>query len=505
MSDALVGLQGITKSFPGVQALRNVSLAIKPGEVHGLVGENGAGKTTLLRILCGIYAPTEGHLLLRGQPVQFGSPVQAALSGIAAVHQELSLCPALNVAENIFFNRQPVRGPLRFVDRKRMREETRKVLARMKLQVAPNALVQELSVAEQQQVEILKALAMEPDILLLDEPTSALSIYEIDLLFEVLNDLKQAGITLLYVSHKLHEVMSICDRVSVLRDGEHIGTLTRDNMDERALVQMMTGRRSSELYPPRLEPARTEPRLEIRNLKAEVDKLELKDISLAAYPGEIVGIAGLVGSGRTELAQTIFGIHRWRAGTLLVDGVEVRIRTPWDAIQHGISYVPEDRKASGLFIRMQVPENIVVNELSTVSPRGFVSRAKVRAKAKQWISTFNIKVSRLDQVVNQLSGGNQQKILLAKFVATNPQVLIVDEPTRGIDVGAKREIHFLLQDLAKKGAAIVMISSELEEVLGLSNRIYVMYKGRIIRELGSNEASGEVIMQSIVEAAKEGV
>jgi len=504
LSDALLELRGITKSFPGVQALKNVSLDIKPGEIHGLVGENGAGKTTLLRILCGIYSPTKGKVLLRGQPIYFSTPVEASLHGIAAVHQEMSLCPALSVAENIFFNRQPVRGPLRFIDRKRLISETQQILAKLKLHISPTALVRELSIAEQQQVEILKALAMNPDILLLDEPTSSLSIYETDLLFQLLTDLREAGTTILYVSHKLHEVMSICDRVSVLRDGEYVGTLAQDNVDEQSLVQMMTGRRPSELYPPRLNPEKSKPRFEIRGLEAEVGLLKIKNVNLNVYPGEIVGIAGLVGSGRTELAQTIFGIHPKKAGVFFIDGVEVHINSPWDAIQHGIGYVPEDRKTSGLFLRMPVTENIVVNKLPAVSVHGFISRSKAHSEAREWVSTFNIKVARLDQMVGYLSGGNQQKILLAKVVATNPRVLLVDEPTRGIDVGAKREIHFLLQDLAKKGTGIIMISSELEEVLGLSNRVYVMYNGQIVGELPGDQTNGEAIMQTIVEAAKKG-
>ena len=506
MNDTLLELQQITKSFPGVQALKDVSLTFRQGEIHGIIGENGAGKTTLLRILCGIYSPTEGKLIFKNHPIRFHSPLEASLYGITAVHQELSLCPALSVAENIFFNRQPVRGLLRFIDRRYLISETRKILAQLKLHILPTALVQDLSMAEQQQIEILKALAMNPDILLLDEPTSSLSIYEIDLLLQVLKDLRETGTTILYVSHKLHEVMSISDRISVLRDGELIGTLARDDdtVDEQALVQMMTGRRPSELYPPRLNPKKSNPRFEIRGLDARVGTLEIKNINLNVYPGEIVGIAGLVGSGRTELAQTIFGIHPKKAGMLFIDGLEVRINSPWDAIHYGIGYVPEDRKMSGLFLRMQVPENIVVNELHDVSTNGFISRSKAQLEAQKWISTFNIKVARLDQMVGHLSGGNQQKILLAKVVAVNPQVLLVDEPTRGIDVGAKREIHLLLQELAKAGTGIIMISSELEEVLGLSNRIYVMYDGRIVQELEADKTSGEIIMQTIVEAAKKG-
>jgi len=504
LDNTLIGLRGVTKAFPGVLALNNVTLAIHTGEVHGLVGENGAGKTTLLRILCGIYSPNKGDVFLKGKKIHLGSSVQASLQGISAVHQELSLCPSLSVAENIFFNRQPVKGALGFVDKKKLVKETRRLLERLRLEISPIDLVQELSLAEKQQVEILKALATKPQLLLLDEPTSALSVRETNVLFDLINGLKEQGVTVMYVSHKIHEVMDICDRISVLRDGEHVKTLTKDEVDEQTLVQLMTGRQASELYPSLAQPVSNQPRFEVQGLSANVGGLRLENINLKVYPGEIVGVAGLVGSGRTEMAEALFGIFAPKTGTLAIDGEKVRITSPWEAIRYGVTYIPEDRKRHGLFLRMKVPENVVVNKLPAVSARGFIDERQVRAETGKYIAAFNIKVSKWDQIVGYLSGGNQQKILLARFLATAPKVLLVDEPTRGIDVGAKREIHFLLRELANRGTAIVMISSELEEILGLSNRIYVMYGGKVVSELPNEEATEEKIMQAIVTAAKKG-
>lgn len=499
----VVQLRGITKLFPGVQALKKVDLNVENKHIHGLIGENGAGKTTLLRILCGIYVPNEGEIFLRGDRVSIATSTQASLLGIGAVHQELSLCPSLSVAENVFFGRQPVKGCIGLIDRRRMIEETKDLLDELRMEISPMDTVGHLSLAEQQEVEILKALAMQPSLLLLDEPTSTLSGYEIDLLFNLLNELRENGVTILYVSHKIHELMDVCDRISVLRDGKHVKTITRDEADEELLVHLMTGRQPSELYPGLPKPVLTKPKLEIRDLSANVGGLRVQNIDLKAYAGEIVGIAGLVGSGRTEMAATIFGIHRKETGTLLIDGEQVRVNSPCEAIEHRISYIPEDRRKQGLFLRLLVPDNVVANELSSVSVHGFVNNKQVKSEAGKYISAFDIKVSKWDQIVGYLSGGNQQKILLARFLATSPEILIVDEPTRGIDVGAKREIHFLLRKLADKGTAILMISSELEEILGLSNRIYVMYGGEIICELQNREATEEIIIQAIVTAAGE--
>ena len=504
MSTSVVELRGISKVFPGVDALSDVHLDIAEGQIHGLVGENGAGKTTLLRILSGIYSPTSGEVILRGHPVRLTNPVQAVSRGIGAVHQELSLCSALNVAENVFFGRQPARKVSRLIRNRALYTQTQQLLDRLKLRIAPTTPVYNLSIAEQQQVEILKALSLKPDILLLDEPTSTLSGYEIAILFRVLEDLREQGKTIIYVSHKLHEIQKLCDTISVLRDGKHVGTLSQEEADEATLVRMMTGRATSDLYPPRLNPSATEPRLRVQGLHAHVKGVSLKDIDLAVYPGEIVGVAGLVGSGRTEMAEALFGAHRWIAGTVSIDGKEVTLRSPWDSIRHGISYVPEDRKASGLFLEMDVAMNIISNELQAVSSVGFVNKGYIRNHAEHYISSFRIKTAGHRQTVGYLSGGNQQKIMLARFLSTHPTILIVDEPTRGIDVGAKREIHFLLNELAEQGAAILMISSELEEILGFSNRLYVMYAGRIIAEYDSEKTTDEEIMQAIVTAAREG-
>jgi len=502
LSSPLIELRGISKRFPGVLALNNVTMAINEGEVHGLVGENGAGKTTLLRILCGIYLPDKGEIVLRGKRVRFASPVEACLQGISAVHQELSLCPSLNVAENVFFSRQPIKGVLRFVDKRRLVKETQNLLKRMGLEVSPTDLVQDLNLAQRQQVEILKAVATNPQLLLLDEPTSALPMRETKLLFELIRELKQCGVTVIYVSHKLNEVMSICDRISVLRDGKLVGTLNANEVNEQTLVRMMTGRQASELYPSLAQPVSTQPAFEVQGLSADLGRLKLEDINLKVYPGEIVGVAGLVGSGRTEMAKTIFGVYPRKSGLFFIDGRKVRINSPWDAIRHGVAYIPEDRRREGLFLRMTVPENVVVNELPAISSGGFINKTQAKAEAEKYIAAFSIKVARWDQVVGYLSGGNQQKVLLARFLVTEPRILFVDEPTRGVDVGAKREIHFLMRELADDGKAIVMISSELEEILGLSNRVYVMYRGQVVSELRREEATEESILQAIVTAAK---
>lgn len=483
-------MRGIHKHFGGVRALRGVDLQVFPGEVLALVGENGAGKSTLMEILCGNVRADQGTIEYLGREVHFAGAREAAFAGISIVHQELSLVPYLTVAENIFCAREPVYPIIGFVNRRRLYREAGEILRRFDLHIAPNSLVGGLSVAVQQMIEIAKALSLDCRVLVLDEPTSALTDRETRFLFEILRRLRERGVAIIYISHKLDEVFQIADRIMVLRDGEHVGTVNRADVSPEDIVKMMVGRELGTGYPPR-DSKRRGPVLRVEGLTREP---RFRDVSFELYAGEILGLAGLVGAGRTEVARTIFGVDRPQRGTVTVDGQPVVVRTPGQAVRLGIGYVPEDRKEQGLFLGLTVRQNIGAASLDENSVLGFMSPWRERRMAEEQIARLNIRTPSTHAITSTLSGGNQQKVLLAKWLAVRPRILIVDEPTRGVDVGAKAEVHAILRELAGWGVAVLMISSELPEILGASDRILVMHEGEVMGELPAEQATEEEIM-----------
>lgn len=487
---SLLEASGISKQFPGTLALDNVQLELQAGEIHAVVGENGAGKSTLMKILSGVYTADTGEVRFEGQPLTIASPRDALAHGIAIVHQELSLVPALTVAENIYPGRLPTNA-IGFVKYGELFRRAAEVLHSINLNVNPRTPVSELSVAKQQLVEIAKALSMDARVLILDEPTSALTEREAETLFALLRRLAGQGVGILYISHKLDEIFALTDRITVLRDGKYIGTVNTRDVVADDVIRMMVGRELGHMYPDKARGERV-PLLEVRDLRLPGHSTPN---SFTLYAGEVVGFAGLIGSGRTELARAIFGADERDSGEILLEGKPVAINTPGDAIQHQIGYLPEDRKAVGLFLEMPVKMNIEAANRDAVTTRGFINPAKERALAEQYVEQLDIMTSGVDQEVRRLSGGNQQKVLVAKWLAIKPKVLIVDEPTRGVDVGAKSEIHHLLRRLADEGVAVMMISSELPEILGMSDRVLIMHEGAIVAELPGAEATEEQIMQ----------
>lgn len=488
---SLLEMTGISKTFPGVRALTDVSLEVRAGEVHALVGENGAGKSTLMRILGGIHQRDAGAIRLRGQAAAILSPQQARAQGISIIHQELNQIPVLTVAENIFLGREP-RRPLGFIDWDAMFNRAEALLRGLGLAIDPRRRLGTLTVAEQQLVEIAKALSVEADLLIMDEPTAALTIEETERLFTFIRDLRARGVGIIYITHRLEEVFRIADRVTVLRDGQYVGThaITAITMDD--LIRLMVGRQLTEKYP-KEEVERGAPVLEVRHLTV---RGAFADVSFAVHRGEILGISGLVGSGKTELAHAIFGAILADGGEILVEGRPVIIRSPADAIAHGIGFVTEDRKRLGLVLQMSVRGNITLPLLPELQRGSFVRHAQEEALVRQAVEDLDMAVTSPEQLARTLSGGTQQKVVVAKWLQTRARVLLLSEPTRGIDVGAKVEMYRLMVDLARRGVGIVMISSELPEILGMSDRILVMHEGRITGEFGRAEATQETIMAS---------
>jgi ABC-type sugar transport system ATPase subunit len=480
----------IVKTFPGVRALDGARLHLAPGEVHALVGENGAGKTTLIHVLGGILKPDSGEIVLDGRPVRFRHAHDATRHGVSVVFQELSLAPNLSVAENIFANRQPVRW-LNLIDSGRLYREAGELLDWFGVEIDPRAAVRELSVAKQQVIEILKAVARRPRVLILDEPTSSLTGPDTERLFRAIQRLKDQGTSAIYISHHLPEIFEIADRVTVLRDGRYVDTRPVSEVNEASLVNMMVGRRIENIYGARASTVGPE-YFRVRN--ASRGKA-FRDVSFALGRGEILGIAGLVGAGRTELARGIFGAEPLERGRIELEGEPLDIRSPRDAIRRGIGYLTEDRKIEGLFLRMAVRDNCVAASLRNFSNRfDWIRDAEVTRAAETCCQSFNIVTPGVRQKVHNLSGGNQQKVLLAMWMGIGPDVLIVDEPTRGVDVGARSEIYAALRKLAARGVGIVMISSDLLEILGLSDRILVMRNGRLAGHFAAEEATEEKII-----------
>lgn len=492
MSEYLLEMKAISKSFPGVKVLEDVQFSLRSGELHALMGENGAGKSTLMKILCGIYSKDSGTVTVKGKTEEISSTNVAEALGISIIHQELNLIPYLSVMENIFLGREFTLGKTKFINWRMMRQEAERYLKQLGMEIDPRTIVEELSVGQQQMVEIAKALSIQADILVLDEPTAALTDREIEKLFAVIASLKAKGVGMIYISHRMEEIFRISDRITVLRDGKYIGTKqTKDtNMDE--LVRMMVGRDIKDRFPKvLLTPGEERLRVEGISLGSK-----LRDISFTVRSGEIVGIAGLMGAGRTEVAKVLFGAEPATAGKIYISGEERTIRKPMDAIRAGIALVTEDRKQEGLILSLSIRENISLPNLDKLSASGFMKRGKEEILSEETIEKLHIKTPHAEQIVGALSGGNQQKVVIGKWLAAKPKILILDEPTRGVDIGAKKEIYDLMNRLAGEGVAIIMISSELPEVLGMSDRILVMHEGRITAELSREQATQETIMHA---------
>lgn len=488
MKNIWLKVQGVSKVYPGTKALNKVDLEVKEGEIHAIVGENGAGKTTLMRILAGEIKSEKGNIYINGKEVELKSPRHAQMLGISLVHQELSLFPNLNVAENIFQNRQNINS-FGFIKLKELYKDTRTILQSLKTSIDPKIKVEKLSISKRQLIEIAKALSINVKLLILDEPTAALSDYDAEMLFGILKDLKKKGVSILYITHRLKEVFKIADTITVLRDGKLISSGKLKEFSIEKIITLMVGREIKDIYP-KENKIHDQTIFEVKNLKAK----NFDGISFKLFKGEILGLFGLVGSGRTEMARVIFGLDKKFKGDVFLNSEEISISSPSDAISKGIVYLPEDRKEMGLFLRLSVRENIISAALTLFCGKIFMNRIKEKKEVKKLIDLTDIKTTNMEQKVLNLSGGNQQKVLLSKWLATKPKILIVDEPTKGIDVGARAKIHSLLCDLAKNGVSIIMISSDLPEIMGLSDRIAIMHENNIVKELKNKNLSEDIIM-----------
>ena len=492
-------MRGIVKEFPGVRALNDASLDVRPGEVHVLLGENGAGKSTLIKVLSGVYTPDRGEIRIDGEPVRLRSPHDAQRVGITTIFQEFNLAPDLTVAANVFLGREPTRrGFPGVVDRKKLLDETRAVLAALDFQIAPGAVVKRLGVAEQQMVEIAKALSQRARLIVMDEPTATLSTREIERLFKTIRDLRRQGVAIIYISHRLDEVKALGDRATILRDGAVAGSVAVGDTSTDTLVRMMVGRDLKDKFP-KVEVAPGEEALRVEHLTR---KGLFHDVSFQVRRGEILGIAGLVGSKRTETVRAVFGADPHDDGRILIDGRPVLITSPADAIRNHLALVPEDRKRQGILPSLSVKDNITASALPQFSWRGVLDLRRERTRAQELVSSLRIAVPNLDRWVQYLSGGNQQKVVIARWMITQAGVFLFDEPTRGIDVGAKVDVYQLMGELVRRGAAIVMISSELPDILGMSDRVLVMHEGRVAGEFTSAEATEEKILDCALRGAR---
>ncbi|MFO7631854.1 MAG: sugar ABC transporter ATP-binding protein [Caldilinea sp.] len=493
MGDVLLKMEGIEKSFPGVHALENAHFELRAGEVHALVGENGAGKSTLMKILSGIYAKDAGSIIYQGNEVDIPNPRAAQHLGISMIHQELNLMNHLSLAQNVFVGREP-RGLLRFMlDEGKINAQTQELFDSMHLRLDPRTLAADLTVAKQQMVEIAKALSFNSQVLIMDEPTAALTESEIEELFRIIHQLRDKGVGIVYISHRLEELKQIADRITVMRDGHTVDTVDAATVTIDRIISMMVGRTIYESSPEVPEQPNQEIMLEVRGLNRGA---AIKDVNFTLKRGEILGFAGLMGAGRTEVARAIFGADAIDSGEIYVKGAKANIRSPRDAVRYGIGYLSEDRKRYGLALGMDVQANIALASFEQfVGPLGVVDDSKTRKTADRYVDALAIKTPNIQQLVRNLSGGNQQKVVIGKWLAADTDILIFDEPTRGIDVGAKSEIYRLLNELAHSGKSIIMISSELPEILRMSHRIVVMCEGRITGELSAAEATQEGIMR----------
>ena len=486
----LLECKGIGKSFPGVRALGGVNLSLDKGQVLSLIGENGAGKSTLMKILAGVQPPDEGEILLDGKKVEIESTREALNLGISLIHQELNLATNLSVGANVFLGREPLRGGL--IDKSTIRKESARFLEMVGLDVSPDTLVGDLTIGRQQMVEIAKALSVNARVLIMDEPTSSLSQAEAENLFVVIKDLRARGVSVIYISHRLGEVKELSDHVTVMRDGENAGELSREEVTHEAMVRLMVGRDLSEYYE-RKDREKGDLALEVKKLRTPVHPQHELTFSVAS--GEIVGVAGLVGAGRTEMLETLFGVTPALGGSIQVSGADLELDSPISAIAAGIALAPEDRKQQGLVIDMTVRENLSLAALRRDQKKaGFLDFAKEKKISEKMIEAMRVKTPNENQIIRYLSGGNQQKVVLGKWLAMKPKILLLDEPTRGIDVGAKSEIYALMEELAESGVAILYVSSEMEEILGMADRALVMHEGRISGELTREELTEENIM-----------
>jgi ribose transport system ATP-binding protein len=498
MGSAFLEVRGVTKRFPGVLALDSVSLQISQGEVLGLIGENGAGKSTLMKILGGIHQPDAGTILIDGKTVAIADVAHSNALGLGFIHQELNVLGNLDVAANIFLGREPLwGGPLKLIDRKKLRRDAEPFMAKLGLNIPPTAAMRSLSLAQQQMVEIAKALSQNARLLIMDEPTSSLTLSETQRLLATIAELKRQGVGIIYISHRLGEVQKCADRVEVLRDGRNAGTLERGEISHDRMIRLMVGRDLKSMYAEGgAGGASRGGGLEVRGLVTSAHPRGR--ISFTAPRGQILGLAGLVGAGRSEMAQSVFGIDPALVGRILLDGLELKITSPRDAIAAGVFLVPEDRRSAGLLVEMNIRENITLPSLRNLTRGGLIRRGMERALARRQADSLQVRAASLETKARNLSGGNQQKVVLAKWLALKPAALIVDEPTRGIDVGAKAEVYRLLRALADNGVAVVMISSDMEEVLAVSDRIAVMHEGSIAGVLDRPQFSEEAVMRLAV-------
>ncbi len=484
----LLKMEKITKLFPGVRALTDVDFEVRTGEVHALIGENGAGKSTLMKCLTGVYKADRGSITFEGKPWQVANPKEATDKGISIVHQEFNLMPALTVRENIFISREPKKGGF-LIDDKKMRQECLELMKRIDFYLDPDAEIQFLSAAHCQMVEILRALLTDVKLLVLDEPTSSLTNEEVTKLFKVIHTLRERGVSVVYISHRLEEFQYIADRVTVLRDGHTVGTRNYKDITLNEMIAMMVGREMTEQFPERHAKI-GEVILEARGFVNQ----KIKDVSLYVRKGEVLGLAGLVGAGRTEFARAIYGADPISRGELIYKGKPLKISSPADAVENGIAYLSEDRKRDGLMLNQGVDFNTYIANLDEYSKNGVLSDKKINETVESYINALSIKTPTINQWTQFLSGGNQQKVLVARWLCKKSDVIIFDEPTRGIDVGSKYEIYKLMNTLAEQGVAIIMISSEMPEILGMSDRIMVMYEGKVTGEISTKEATQEIIM-----------
>ncbi|GFZ96095.1 monosaccharide-transporting ATPase [Paenibacillus marchantiophytorum] len=492
MSEFLVRMEGIEKHFPGVHALHQCRLELAAGEVHALVGENGAGKSTLMKIATGVYQKDEGRILFKGKEVNLPNTRAAQQLGISMIHQELNLMPDLTIAQNIFIGREPRKGMKLFVDDRKLNEQAQRLLSEMNLQLDPRTRVSELTVAKQQMVEIAKALSFQSEVLIMDEPTAALTNAEIEELFRIIGQLKRRGVGIVYISHRMEELKRITDRITVMRDGCYIDTVRTQDTSIDQIIKMMVGR---ELFVSSEQQEIEASKIKVLEVKHLNRGSAVKDVSFHLAKGEILGFAGLMGAGRTEVARAIFGADPIDSGELLIHGHSVQIKAPHDAVKHGIGYLSEDRKRFGLMVDMDVKTNIAIASYRKVKRMlGWMNDVKMDHSASHFVEALQIKTPSIHQQVKFLSGGNQQKVVIGKWLLRDCDILIFDEPTRGIDVGAKTEIYKLLDELAAQGKSIIMISSELPEILRMSHRIMVMCEGRITGELNRRDATQEAIM-----------
>ena len=483
-------MKDISKTFPGVKALDRVQLQVKPGEVHALMGENGAGKSTLMKILMGIYTKDDGgEILFDGKPYHVSNPKEAMDTGVAMIHQELNPILDMTVYENIFVGRELRKNGL--VDKKAMIEESKKLIAECGLHVSPTDTLRSLTVAQCQLIEIIKAISVNAKVIVMDEPTAAITEREVELLFGHIRRLKAQGVAIIYISHRMDEIFTICDRVSVYRDGQYIGSGETRDLDEAQLIKMMVGREITDVFP-KLEAEIGEVVFEAKHIVRADNKV--KDVSISVRRGEILGIGGLVGAGRSELVEGIFGMHKLSGGEIYVKGEKVTVHSPKDIIQKGVALVTEDRKVTGLNLSGTVNDNIAMVAIRKLLSNGLYSKTKARKAAQEYIGKLKIKTPSGDQIVGNLSGGNQQKVVIAKWLLNDPDIIILDEPTRGIDVGAKRDIYLLIGSLVQQGKAVIMISSEIPELMGVCDRIAVMSEGNLSGEVKRGEFSQERIM-----------